>query len=428
MIDKLLNKLIRHGRLTIVWPGGDREAFGPGGGGQSLTVRLADRKAAFDIARNPRLGIGETYMDGRLVVEDGTILDLLLLVLASNRWEDGGSTRKAFGKKRWKKLLAPFRRNPAGDSRRNVAHHYDLSDELYEAFLDADKQYSCAYYTDPANSLEQAQADKKAHIAAKLYLQPGQRVLDIGCGWGGMALYLKRVADVDVLGITLSEHQLRIARQRAEAAGVADRVKFELVDYRALPGRFDRIVSVGMFEHVGLAHYDEYFAKCRDLLADDGVMLLHTIGKLGKAGAAPDPFVDKYIFPGGYLPSLKDIAEASAKARLIPADVEMLRLHYALTVREWLKRFTAARPRMVALYDERFCRMWEFYLSGAIAFFEAGAGCNYQVQYIRDRRALPITRDYMLDAEARYRAMTAQTPQKKGPAKGTAGPSSARRR
>lgn len=404
MIEKLLGKLIRNGRLTIVWPDGKQRSFGSGAG-ESLTVRLTDRKAAFDIARNPRLGIGETYMDGRLVVEDGTILDLLLLVLGDNRWEDGGSGRKAFGKKRLKKLLAPFRRNPAGSSKRNVAHHYDLSDELYEAFLDADKQYSCAYYTDPGNSLEQAQLDKKAHIAAKLALEPGMKVLDIGCGWGGMALYLNRVAGVEVTGITLSDHQLAIARKRARDAGVDSQVKFELIDYRALSGRFDRIVSVGMFEHVGLAHYEEYFAKCRDLLTEDGVMLLHTIGKMGKAGASPDPFVDKYIFPGGYLPSLKDIVAASAEVRLIPADVEMLRLHYALTVREWLRRFTAARPRMVALYDERFCRMWEFYLSGAIAFFEGGAGCIYQIQYIRDRRAAPITRDYMIESERKYRSM-----------------------
>ena len=409
MIENLLGKLIRNGRLTIVWPNGKSQGFG-GGEGPSLTVRLEDRKAALDIARNPRLGIGETYMDGRLVVEDGTILDLLLLVLSNNRWENGGSSRKAFGKKRWKKLLAPLRRNFTGSSRRNVAHHYDLSDELYEAFLDADKQYSCAYYTDPGNSLEQAQLDKKAHIAAKLALRPGLHVLDIGCGWGGMALYLNRVAGVRVTGITLSEHQLKIARRRAAEAGVADQVQFELIDYRELDGRFDRIVSVGMFEHVGLAHYGEFFAKCRELLAEDGVMLLHTIGKMGKAGAAPDPFVDKYIFPGGYLPSLKDIVAASAEARLIPADVEMLRLHYALTVREWLKRFTAARPRMAELYDERFCRMWEFYLAGAIAFFEQGAGCNYQLQYIRDRRALPITRDYMIEAERRYREMESAPP------------------
>jgi cyclopropane-fatty-acyl-phospholipid synthase len=406
LIERLLEKVIRKGTLTLVTPGGKERTFGPGGG-KSLAVRIADRRTMFEIARNPRLGVGEAYMDGRLTIEGGTILDLLELVVGGNRWEDGGKGRKAFGKGRAKKLLALFRRNKPVKSRRNVAHHYDLGDELYRAFLDPDMQYSCAYYTDPANSLEQAQADKKAHIAAKLHLKPGQKVLDIGCGWGGMALYLNRVADVDVLGVTLSEHQLATARRRAEEAGVSDRVKFELIDYRKVEGRFDRIVSVGMFEHVGLAHFEEFFAKCRELLADDGVMLLHTIGKLGKAGKSPDPFVDKYIFPGGYLPSLGDIVSASTRARLITADVETLRLHYALTVREWLKRFTAVRADMARLYDERFCRMWEFYLAGAIVFFENGAGCNYQLQYIRDRRALPITRDYMIETERRYRALEA---------------------
>ncbi len=405
LIDRLLDTIIKAGRLNVVFPGGKERSFGPGGG-TPVTIRLHDRKVAVELIRNPRLAVGEAYMDGRLTVADGTILDLLELVVGSNRWEDGGKGRKAIGKKsRWKKMRALFRRNRPTKSRRNVAHHYDLGDELYAAFLDEDMQYSCAYYTDPANSLEQAQMDKKAHIAAKLHLTPGLRVLDIGCGWGGTALYLNRVADVDVLGITLSEHQLATARRRAEEAGVADRVKFELIDYRKLEGRFDRIVSIGMFEHVGLAHFGEFFAHCRELLADDGVMLLHTIGKLGKAGAAPDPFVDKYIFPGGYLPSLPDIVAASGPARLIASDVETLRLHYALTLREWLRRFTAARPRIVRLYDERFCRMWEFYLSGAIVFFEAGSGCNYQLQYVRDRRALPITRDYIAETEARYRAL-----------------------
>jgi cyclopropane-fatty-acyl-phospholipid synthase len=303
-----------------------------------------------------------------------------------------------------KKLRALLRRNRPSRSRQNVAHHYDLSDDLYETFLDADLQYSCAYYTDPSNSLEQAQADKKSHIAAKLHLAPGQRVLDIGCGWGGTALYLHRVAGVDVLGVTLSEHQLAVARRRAEEAGVADRVRFELIDYRLLDQTFDRIVSVGMFEHVGLAHYEEFFSKCRSLLADDGVMLLHTIGKLGKSSPSPDPFTDKYIFPGYHVPSLSQMMAASEKVRLIASDVETLRLHYAFTLREWLRRFTEARERMIALHDERFFRMWEFYLAGGIVMFERGSACNYQVQYIKDRRALPITRDYMQQTELGYRS------------------------
>lgn len=411
LIERLLEMLIPKGRLTVIMPGREPHSYGPGGG-KSVTIRLHDRKVAFDLARNPRLAVGEAYMDGRLTIENGTMLDFLELVVGGNRWEDKTKGREKLNKGKIKKIRALFRRNKPKASRRNVAHHYDLGDELYSAFLDPDMQYSCAYYTDPANSLEQAQLDKKAHIAAKLNLKPGLQVLDIGCGWGGMALYLNRVADVDVLGVTLSEQQLATARRRAAEAGVSDRVKFELIDYRKVEGPFDRIVSVGMFEHVGLAHFDEFFAKCRELLADDGVMLLHTIGKFGKAGASPDPFVDKYIFPGGYLPSLKDITSASARARLITSDVETLRLHYALTVREWLKRFSKARPRMAKLYDERFCRMWEFYLAGAIVFFQHGAGCNYQLQYIRERKALPITRDYMAEAESRYRAAEYEPPAK----------------
>ena len=274
-------------------------------------------------------------MDGRLTIEDGDILDLMRLVVGANRWEDKGGGRKALnkGKRKWRAL---FRRNEAGKSRKNVAHHYDVGNDLYRLFLDDDMQYSCAYFTDPANSLEQAQADKKAHIAAKLDLKPGQKVLDIGCGWGGTALYLNRVADVDVLGITLSEEQLKVARQRARDAGVADRVKFELIDYRSVEGQFDRIVSIGMFEHVGAAHYDEFFATCRELLTDDGVMLLHTIGKYGKA-AAPDPFTDKWIFPGYHLPSISQIGASTEKMRFIISDFEILRLHYAYTLDHWLQ-------------------------------------------------------------------------------------------
>ena len=401
MIGRLIDKLMSKGRLTLVMPDGKRTSYGPGGGA-SLTVRVTDRKTLFAIARNPRLGLGEAYMDGRLIVEDGTILDLMRLVVGANRWEDKGKGRAAMnkGKGKWKAL---FRRNKAKASRRNVAHHYDIGNDLYRLFLDEDLQYSCAYFTDPANSLEQAQADKKAHIAAKLYLKPGQRVLDIGCGWGGTALDLTRVADVDVLGITLSEEQLKVARARAEEAGVADRVKFELIDYREIEGRFDRIVSIGMFEHVGAAHYDEFFAACRNLLAEDGVMLLHTIGKYGKA-SAPDPFTDKWIFPGYHLPSISQLAAASERQRLITSDLELLRVHYAYTLRHWLERARANRDKIVALHDERFFRMWEFYLSGGVVAFESGSMCNFQAQYIRDRNALPITRDYMAEAEGRYRA------------------------
>jgi len=413
LIGKLVDKLLTTGSITLLRPGKAPETFGRGGG-RHLTVRFTDSKVAWDIATNPRLKLGEAYMDGRVIIEDGTILDLLELIVGANRWEDKGAGRKAMrkGKKRFAKL---FRRNNPLRARRNVAHHYDLKDELYELFLDGDKQYSCAYFTDPNNSLEQAQADKKAHIAAKLALKPGQRVLDIGCGWGGMALYLHKVAGVEVLGVTLSEHQLKIARERAAAAGVSDHVKFELIDYRHLDDTFDRIVSVGMFEHVGAKHYDEFFDKCRRLLKPDGVMLLHTIGKLGRVSDGPDPFTDKYIFPGYHLPSLSQMTASSEKAHLIASDVENLRLHYAYTLRHWLARATAARAAIEKMYDERFFRMWEFYLAGGIVMFESGAACNYQVQYIRDRNALPITRDYMIETERKYReiAPAAAAPAKK---------------
>jgi len=414
MIGRLIDKLLTKGSITIVEPGKAPVTYGPGWhGGKDITVRLTDTKVLWEIVRNPRLGLGESYMDGRLIVENGDILDLLDLVMSSNPWEDGkqetGILAKGKSGLRWL-----FRRNNPRQSKRNVAHHYDLGDELYETFLDSDRQYSCAYFTSPDRELEDAQWDKKAHIAAKLDLKPGQRVLDIGSGWGGLAIFMHQQAGVDVLGVTLSEDQLRVARQRAEEAGVSDHVKFELRDYRAIEGDFDRIVSVGMFEHVGAAHYDEFFTACRRLLKRDGVMLLHTIGKLGSA-SGPDPFTDKWIFPGYHLPSLSQICTASEKARLIASDVETLRLHYAYTLRHWLNNCRANRAKLEQLYDERFYRMWEFYLAGGIVMFESGSACNYQVQYVRDRRALPITRDYMAAAERRLREKPAQA-HRKGPA------------
>jgi len=409
LIGRLVDKLLTKGSITLKLPGKKPETFGRGGD-KHLTVRFTDRKVAFDIVKNPRLGLGEAYMDGRLIIEDGTILDLLRLIVGANRWEDWGEGRKALSKgKASRALKRLFEPNNFKRARRNVAHHYDLKDELYELFLEEDKQYSCAYWTDPEReTLEQAQLDKKAHIAAKLALEAGQRVLDIGCGWGGMALFMNKVADVDVLGVTLSERQLKIARERAAAAGVSDRVKFELIDYRLLDDQFDRIVSVGMFEHVGARHYDEFFAKCRRLLKPDGVMLLHTIGKLGEPSRSPDPFTDKWIFPGYHLPALSEMVTSSQKVRLIASDVEALRLHYAYTLEHWMQRAEKARDKIVAMYDERFFRMWEFYLAGGIVMFENGAACNYQVQYVRERTALPITRDYMAAAEARYRKLGAE--------------------
>ena len=400
LLGRVIDGLLPTGRLTAIMPDGRRETYGGGGGGEQ-TIRFHDRGALLAVLRKPRLGIGEMYMDGRLTVEDGSILDLLQLVVGANPWERGGS-RGRLKKKPLGRLKALFRRNPATRARRNVAHHYDLDGRLYRLFLDPDLQYSCAYFTDRGNSLAQAQADKKAHIAAKLHLAPGQRVLDIGCGWGGMALYLNRIADVDVLGITLSEEQLGVARRRAEQAGVGDRVRFELRDYRDVEGSFDRIVSVGMFEHVGPPQYEGFFRKCRDLLTDDGVMLLHTIGRYGAPGTT-DAWTRKYIFPGGYSPSLSEIIEVSQRTRLMTTDVEILRVHYARTLEHWYRRAEVHRAEIEALYDARFFRMWQYYLAGAAAAFRYGGLCNFQIQYARNRWALPLTRDYMVEGEQRLR-------------------------
>jgi cyclopropane-fatty-acyl-phospholipid synthase len=403
LLAKLLTRLVRRGELIVTDAAGRVYRFGaPDPGRAPVAIRFTDAATPQRIALNPRLGVGEAYMDGRLVIDQGDVLDFIDLTLSNAPW-GGGAARKAINRGFRHKLLTRLGEwNRAARARRNVAHHYDLSDRLYDLFLDADRQYSCAYFTDPENSLEQAQTDKKAHIAAKLALAPGQRVLDIGCGWGGMALYLHERAGVDVLGITLSEEQLKVARARAAAADVADRVRFELIDYRRVEGRFDRIVSVGMFEHVGRPQYDGFFRRCRELLTDDGVMLLHSIGRMGGPGVT-DAFTAKYIFPGGYNPALSEILGASERARLIAADVETLRLHYAYTLEHWYRRTVAARDAIVELYDERFYRLWSFYLAGAIGAFRHGGLVNYQVQYIRDRRALPITRDYMAAAEAGLR-------------------------
>ncbi|MBP8230725.1 MAG: class I SAM-dependent methyltransferase [Rhizorhabdus sp.] len=403
LFDRFAGHLFKRGEMTIILADGEARHYGtPDPALKPVTIRFVDRGVPAFIACNPHLHAAEAFMEGRLVIEQGDIRDLVDLVRANGRWEEGRITlRGTFRHLVRDRLRAVIQSvNWATRSKSNVAHHYDLNDRLYDLFLDADRQYSCAYFTGPDVDLDTAQADKKAHIAAKLHLSPGQRVLDIGCGWGGMALYLNRAADVDVLGITLSEEQLKVARRRAADAGVSDRVKFELIDYRALEGKFDRIVSVGMFEHVGVPQYETFFAKCRDLLTEDGVMLLHTIGRLGVPGKT-DAFTLKYIFPGGYNPALSEIVAASEPARMIVTDVETLRLHYGMTLDRWYDRTVAARDAIVALYDERFYRMWTFYLAGARAAFYHGNLCNYQIQYVRNRRTLPITRDYMIDTERR---------------------------
>jgi cyclopropane-fatty-acyl-phospholipid synthase len=403
LLDRLLKGFIRNGELILIDPKGRARRYGrPNPERPAVTIRLTGAARPAKIARNPALGAAEAFMDGSLVIEEGgEILDLLDLIAFNARWDSDQSSGPLLeAQARLTQWLRQW--NKGARAKRNVAHHYDLSDRLYDLFLDSDRQYSCAYFTDPSNSLEQAQSDKKAHIAAKLLLKPGQRVLDIGCGWGGTALYLHKVADVDVLGITLSEEQLKAARERAIAAGVADRVKFELADYRSITGPFDRIVSVGMFEHVGEPQFPAFFRKCRELLADDGVMLLHTVGHAD--GPRPtDDFTEKYIFPGGYVPALSQIAPVVERAKLWMTDIEILRLHYAYTLMHWYERTKAARAEIVALYDERFYRMWTFYLAAFIGSFRHGALVNFQIQLTRRRDVVPLTRDYMAEAETLYR-------------------------
>jgi cyclopropane-fatty-acyl-phospholipid synthase len=404
LLDKMLRRLVRVGGLVVVDHDGREYRYGPGEeGADPIRVRLTDKGAAFHIARDPREGAGEAYMDGRLVVEPPhDVRDLLLFARRNAPWERPGALRPKGPLRKAAAAIAGRidQVNWKGRSRRNAEHTYNLTRRLYELFLDEDRQYTCAYYRDLGDSLEQAQLDKKAHLAAKLHLRPGMRVLDIGCGWGGLALYLHRKYDVDVLGVALAPDQIAFCRERAEAAGVADRVKFELMDYRDVEGPFDRIINVGLIEHLGTPHYPGFFAKCRELLAPDGVMVSHCCGRMGGPGLT-DKWTRKYIFPGGYIPALSELVREAEGNRLIVTDVEALRYHYAHTLEEWYKRTNAAREEIVRLYDERFFRMWQFYLAGAEAAFRHGGLVNWQLQYVKRRDAVPMTRDHMFEEERR---------------------------
>lgn len=410
LIERLLAGKIRHGTLRIERADGSISELGNRQAGwPDIILRIHNAAAERRILLNPRLGLGDAFIDGSVSVGDDDIMGLIELVRRNNPWEKGGEIGDSGMLKRLaSQLVRPLRQmNNLARSRANVAHHYDLSNDFYKLWLDSDMQYSCAYWPDQNIDLETAQSAKKAHIAAKLALEPGQRVLDIGCGWGGMALYLSQIANVEILGITLSGEQLKLARGRAEASGVSDRVKFELIDYRDLAhtahGQFDRIVSVGMFEHVGVPQFETFFRSAANMLTDDGVMLLHTIGRLGKPGST-DAFTRKYIFPGGYIPALSETLSASEKSKLIATDIENLRLHYALTLRSWYARVSEQREAIIAMMDARFYRMWTFYLAGATAAFEWGGMCNYQIQFARNRRSLPITRDYIASSEIEIRS------------------------
>ncbi len=407
LLDRFLTRGVKQGRLGVVFADGSASTYGePAEGFAEIVIRFSDERVPRDIIMDPRLGAAEAFMDGRLIIEEGDVMGLVTLLRANNAWDKGGDIgppklfRRVVNRATW----AAEKVNNAISSKNNVAHHYDIGNDFYALMLDPEHwQYSCAYWPEGVETLGEAQTAKLAHIAAKLALKPGQKVLDIGCGWGGMAIFLAKHYDVEVTGITLSEEQIELARQRVQDAGVADRVSIELVDYRdfAAAGRkFDRIVSVGMFEHVGQPQFEDFFQACATLLTDDGTMLLHTIGRMGSPGST-DAFTRKYIFPGGYIPALSETVAASEKFRLIATDVETLRLHYGKTLRCWYDNCMANKQAMIDMYDERFFRMWTFYLAGAATVFEYGSMCNYQIQYARSRHALPITRGYIAAEEQR---------------------------
>ena len=395
-----LRHLIRRGKLTVIDARGTAHVFA-GAPGPEITIRLHDPALHWKLFFNPSLYAGEGYMNGTLTVENASIYDFLNLAGENmNLVPPDWMTRLHDGFARTFRYLQQY--NPVPRAHQNVAHHYDLSDTLYDLFLDTDRQYSCAYFPTPGIAIEEAQANKKRHIAAKLLLRPGQKVLDIGSGWGGLALYLASECDVEVTGLTLSTEQLKVAQGRAKAAGLADRVRFELCDYRVHQGSYDRIVSVGMFEHVGVPQYPAFFRRVKELLEPDGVALLHAIGRMD-GPAATNPWIRKYIFPGGYSPALSEVVPVVERTKLWITDIEILRLHYAETLKAWRQRFNANRERIRSLYDERFCRMWEFYLAGSEMAFRQQGHLVFQMQLSKSIDAVPLTRDYMVDWERSHR-------------------------
>ena len=399
-LSNMLKSFVQVGTLKVVDAKGQAHVFA-GAPGPQVTMVLSDPSLYRKLFFNPELHAGEAYTDGRLRFEDSTLRDFLTL-FSVNRLSLGSYPlqkvlrRVSRGLKRFQQL------NPIGQAQKNIAHHYDLGNDFYRLFLDEGMQYSCAYFLDDKESLEQAQQNKLRLLAAKLDMKPGLRILDIGSGWGDLALYLGSMADVDVTGVTLSKEQHALANEKARAMGLSDRVRFELLDYRKVEDRFDRIVSVGMFEHVGVHHYDEFFAKVNALLEDDGLMVLHSIGHMSPPGTA-SPWLRKYIFPGAYSPALSEVFTSVEQASLWVTDVEVLRLHYAKTLNHWWRRFEANRDKVAAMYDERFCRMWEFYLVSAEMMFLTGSQMVFHMQLARQRDAAPIVRDYIIDLQREYK-------------------------
>jgi len=405
LFDRMVDNIIRSGTLQLTMPDGRTRTLGDGTG-DPIAIRLTDPTLPRRILHNPDLAVGEGYLEGTLLVEGDDLRGFLALAtrnMATRRdlpWQRP-LTFARHAARRWHQF------NPVGRARSNVAHHYDLSADLYDLFLDADKQYSCAYFAHPDMSLDEAQYAKKRHIADKLLIEPGMTVLDIGCGWGGMGLTLARDYGARVTGVTLSEEQHKIATRRAKEAGLSDRCDFRLMDYRHVTETFDRVVSVGMFEHVGTPHYDEYFSTIHDRLAPDGVALIHTIGRMRPPGIT-SPWIEKYIFPGGYIPALSEMTAPVERQALYMTDVEIWRLHYAETLKHWHDRFVENEDRARALYDDRFCRMWRYYLLAAELTFRHNWQCVFQVQLAHDQQAVPLTRDYLYPAAAQAHRQAAE--------------------
>jgi cyclopropane-fatty-acyl-phospholipid synthase len=399
LLTHMLKGFVQTGTLNVIDAEGRRHVFS-GRPGPEVTFRLHDKALYTKLFFNPEMGAGEGYMDGTLTFENCTLADFLSF-FSINRLALGSYPMQAFFRKVSRKLRSFQQYNPIGKAQENVAHHYDLSNDFYKLFLDEDMQYSCAYFLHEEETLEQAQLNKKRHLASKLLLEPGQRVLDIGSGWGGLALYLASLTDIEIVGVTLSKEQYELSVQRAKALGLEDRVQFKLQDYRHVEGPFDRIISVGMFEHVGVHHYGEFFKKVFDLLTDSGVALIHSIGHMSPPGTA-SPWLRKYIFPGAYSPAMSEVFTALELNSLWATDVEILRVHYADTLREWHKRFEMNRDKIASMYDERFCRMWEFYLVSVGMMFRTGSQMVFQMQVAKQRDAAPLTRDYIGRQESDY--------------------------
>jgi cyclopropane-fatty-acyl-phospholipid synthase len=393
-------RLITRGNLRLTTTGGTALTFGDGSG-PLVAGRFMSRRAELGVLLEPELKLGEAYMNGSFVMEQGSIADLLAMAMGAAY---GHALRRThpldWPRLAWRRLK---QLNLRGRARRNVAHHYDLDEQVYALFLDSDRQYSCAYFETPSTTLDDAQLAKKRHLAAKLRVAPGARVLDIGCGWGGLALYLAEHTGARVTGITLSREQHALAQVRAGEKELAHQIEFRLQDYRDIDETFDRIVSVGMFEHVGVSFYDRFFRTCAQALADDGVMVLHSIGRSEGPGST-NPWISKYIFPGGYIPAVSEVLPAIERAGLLVTDVEILRLHYAQTLRAWRERFLAHRETVEKLYDARFVRMWEFYLAASEMAFAKQNMMVMQIQMTKRQGTVPITRDYLADEESRLRA------------------------